>query len=422
MTRIHSLLLSVLKVSIQDQKTTDPGIDPNEWDELINLAKQQEILSLILNSIYNCSSYKKIDRTHRNEYRDHAVSLLSRQIIQTNEFLTLILHAKEQGMDPVVLKGVICRELYPQPCLRPSVDDDILVTQEEAAAFHRVLLSAGLFSDDPDADPETDPELSYHKENSPIYIEMGKTLFPPEDDVFGDFNRLFPGIREHTVRVQIEDVSVRTLSPTDHLLYLFIHAFKHFVLSGIGIRPVCDIGLFAEHHAKDTDWAHIRSCLEEVHAFDFARALFHIVQQYLLPDAGFYAYIRDWKISGTDTDDILADILAGGVHGNISLGRLHSGNITLNAVTREKKTGSSGSPGLIRIAFQTVFLPVKPMSARYPYLKKAPYLLPFAWVQRTCRYVKERITAGPGSRDSASESLRLGRSRVELLKKYGIIR
>ena len=425
MRKAESFFLAILKECLQGGNGMNlvvPLFSPEEWKEFFRLSAEQSLLPLAVDFIERQDFVSSINRIARKEYREKALYQVIRQVTQKNEFLTLILKAQNQGLDPVVLKGIICRDLYPQPCLRPSVDDDILVTQEEAFAFHRFLLSEGLFSDDPDADPERDPELSYHKENSPAYIELQKMLFEPDDDVFGDFNRLFPGIRERTVRVQIEDVSVRTISPTDHILYLFIHAFKHFVLSGIGIRPVCDIGLFAERYAEGISWARVHSCLEEVHAFDFARALLHIVQQYLLPDAGFNAYIRDWKISGTDIEPLLADILAGGVHGNASLGRLHSGNITLNAVTREKKTGSSGSPGFIRTAFQTVFLPVKPMSARYPYLKKAPYLLPFAWAQRTCRYVKERLTAGPGSQDSASKSIRLGQSRVELLKQYGIIR
>lgn len=36
------------------------------------------------------------------------------------------------------------------------------------------------------------------------------------------------------------------LAPTDHLLCLLCHAYKHFLYAGFGIRHVCDIGIFAE--------------------------------------------------------------------------------------------------------------------------------------------------------------------------------
>ena len=40
--------------------------------------------------------------------------------------------------------------------------------------------------------------------------------------------------------------TIRILAPTDHLLCLLCHAYKHFLYAGFGIRHVCDIGIFAE--------------------------------------------------------------------------------------------------------------------------------------------------------------------------------
>ena len=178
--------------------------------------------------------------------------------------------------------------------------------------------------------------------------------------------------------------------------------------------------MFAEHYASEIDWTHLRNCLKEVHAFDFARALFHILQSYLLPDARFLGYIIEGD--EIDVEPLLADILAGGVHGNSSLERLHSSNITLHAVAQDKKGGPSAGTGFLSTAVHAAFLPLKEMTVHYPYLKKAPFLLPIAWVQRNFKYLRERISDWSGGKGSTSESIRLGQSRVELLKKYGIIK
>ncbi|MBQ4361821.1 MAG: hypothetical protein II787_02760, partial [Lachnospiraceae bacterium] len=115
-----------------------------------------------------------------------------------------------------------------------------------------------------------------------------------------------------------------------------------------------------------------------------------------------------------DEEPLLADIMVGGLYGASSMTRLHSSNMTLQAAEskRLKKRSILG----------TAFPPLKSMRTRYPYLRKAPFLLPVAWGQRIARYLKETRASGSGSAVSESaESIRLGRERVELLKKYHII-
>ena len=67
----------------------------------------------------------------------------------------------------------------------------------------------------------------------------------------------------------------------------------------------------------------------------------------------------------------------------------------------------------------SVFPPIDQMLGRYPYLKKKPYLLPYAWVVRILRYRKEQRL---GLETDAVKSLKIGRERIELLRRYGIIR
>ena len=66
-----------------------------------------------------------------------------------------------------------------------------------------------------------------------------------------------------------------------------------------------------------------------------------------------------------------------------------------------------------------MFPSAKKLEGRYPYLKKYPILLPVAWIDRILKYRKE--TAVDGGNDAA-ESVKIGNQRIELLKKYGIIK
>ena len=64
-----------------------------------------------------------------------------------------------------------------------------------------------------------------------------------------------------------------------------------------------------------------------------------------------------------------------------------------------------------------VFISRKKLKRQYHYLKRFPFLLPVAWVQRLAKYVIE--TRKGGTR--LVEPVTIGTSRTSLLKKYRII-
>ena len=107
-------------------------------------------------------------------------------------------------------------------------------------------------------------------------------------------------------------------------------------------------------------------------------------------------------------DDVLEDLLSGGVYGGNTEARRHSSLITLHAAE------GKGERSLLR----TVFPSAKELSRAYPYLEKAPWQLPRAWASRVLRYA----AAGRGGAASAPESLAIGERRVALLRKYKVIR
>ena len=136
MTQTDRLFLDILAKGLQGQPYNGQ-LRAADVPALLRMAEEHFVLPLVAETIFHHKDFPK--ETTRKE-QALAVSQTVRQIVQSNEFLTLILNAQAQGLDPIVLKGITVRALYPQPHLRPSVDEDILVTRAEAPAFHRFLL------------------------------------------------------------------------------------------------------------------------------------------------------------------------------------------------------------------------------------------------------------------------------------------
>ena len=397
MNKTEALLLDALRCGIRGESVSwDAPLSPDAQRELTRLAHAHSVLPLVAEAGCAADCAPVMYSLARR--------LTIRQAQRTGDFLLLYRQLTDRGLQPLIIKGIVLRELYPHPEQRPSVDEDLLVSDADWPRLRDALLDCGLQIEGeptPDAD-----EVTFRDRQRHLYIEVHRRLFSPDSTAYGDCNIPFSGAQERSVTVQIEGTVLRTRAPTDHLLYLICHAYKHFLHSGVGIRQVCDMGLFAEHYASQLDWEHIADSCRELHIASFAAALFRVGAVHL----GFSvpAVFADYD---GDIDPLLADILSGGMYGAEDIDRLHSSTLTLEAVSADRTGRRRGG------ALHSVFLPAKDLSGRYPYLRRRPWLLPVAWTQRIWGYLTRR-KYGPVS---PAESLRIGRDRIALLRQYGII-
>ena len=416
MTKQTQGFLSLLHDALNGETVRDPELSPAEWKKLFALARQQKLLPLILHAAMETPSLRSAMNAHGSEdglslrpLQEQALTEINRQVYQENDLLQILLSLREEGLEPLIVKGAAVRGLYPIPQLRPSVDEDLLIQPREAAAYHAALQRLGLTPDDPSTAPDTVSECSYHRPDSPTYLEVHQALFEPTSPVYGSFNLLFTGCFSRAQELQIQDVAVRTLCPTDHLLFLILHAYKHFVHSGFGLRIAADVCLFTRHYADQLDLDEIYADCRDLRCHRFAAAVYRIGQRYLGIEAP-----EPFASVSCDEAPLLEDMLQAGLHGQ-DIDRLHSANITLGSIADDRNGKQNGGMSLR----SSLFPPAGSLKGRYPYLQKHAWLLPVAWTQRMGAYLmqgrKDRPSAHP------VKSVRIGKERVALLREYGII-
>ncbi|MBQ2062802.1 MAG: nucleotidyltransferase family protein [Oscillospiraceae bacterium] len=365
-----------------------------ELHSLIRLAHAHSVLPLVVEAMGGG------DKT----VRALAKRLTVRQAQRTADFLLLYRELTGRGLQPLVIKGIVLRDLYPQPEQRPSADEDLLVSDEDWPRLRDVLLDCGLSIDGKPADDAE--EVTFRNMERGLCLEVHRQLFDRDSNAYGDCNVPFADAMNRAVTMEILGTRFRTLSPTDHMLYLLCHAYKHLLHGGVGIRQICDMGLFTERYSNELDWEHILTNCRELRIDRFAAALFAIGEKYLdlAAPAAFAGY-------DGDVQPLLEDILSGGIYGAEDIDRLHSSTLTLDAVEADRTGRRRGG------ALRSVFLPANALSGRYPYLRTRPWLLPVAWTARIWGYLadKRRKAVKP------TETLRIGHDRIALLKQYGII-
>lgn len=404
MEAYQTYFLKILRCAMAGESVR--GMDDlteDQWRSIAELAAIHKVLPLVSDAVYTIPGAQAVLGPMRSDVRRQVMI----QAQKTHAFLELNRKLRAAGIKALVVKGIICRNLYPKGDLRLSADEDLLVAPEQLDAAKAVLAEMGMATAETAADAY---EYPYRSSNGPLYIELHAHLFPPAEAAYGAWNGYFRDAFDRAEEIEIQGEPVWTMAPTDHLLYLILHAFKHFLHSGVGVRQVCDIVRYANAYGSRIDWSYVRSCCRTVRAEGFAQAALTIGEKHLGLEQEGSQVPGDWL--GADETPLLEDMLSGGVYGDSSRSRKQSSNMTLDAVAAENR-GQKGGAGILG----SIFPKAEKLEGRYPYLKDQPYLLPVAWADRIIHYAGE-LKQSP---DSAAETVAIGSRRLELLRKYGVI-
>lgn len=264
LTTTETQFLHIAKAAISGG---DLPAEKADWPAVFALAGQQKLLPILFEAV------RKMPAAGENAAlfavtKQQVIGQVLNQTVRLAEFADLYHKLRAAGLHPIVVKGQLCSRLYPLKDHRISADDDLYIPDAEFMTCHEQLLVNGLTTDTSADELPTADEVSYTKDGSPLYIELHRHLFDSAEDAHDELNHFFTDINP------VEMDGFLTMPPHEHLLYLLLHAYKHFVRSGIGLRQFCDIGLWAWEYHAEIDWQRLYDQCASVHAATFAAAAF----------------------------------------------------------------------------------------------------------------------------------------------------
>ena len=128
------VFLEILAAAVHGRRAEiSREIPTNEWQMLFHIAGIHNVLPLFYEAVYGHPSLA--DANLRQAVRQQVIL----QALRTGEFLELNDRLLSAGVEPLVVKGIVCRNLYPQPDHRPSSDEDVLIPAGQFERCHGVL-------------------------------------------------------------------------------------------------------------------------------------------------------------------------------------------------------------------------------------------------------------------------------------------
>ena len=407
MEAIQKQLMFCVAAYRQGESTAEQvsGLSDSDWKALYQLSGIHKLSPVVYETLRQSPDFCGKDTALLWSWRQESMIQAVTQARQTQKLVQISTVLQKHKVPHAVVKGALCRELYSRPDVRISGDEDLLISVESNAQCQLLLEQAGM---EIITDVGGGDVIHWQDKQTGLHIELHTRLFSSQREEDQLLNELFKEQLNHTILVDVPGGKIQTFHPTYHFFFLVCHALKHFLTGGFGVRTICDVVTFAERHHDQIHRQTVSALLERAGGRLFLDQLFAVGEEWW----GFDMSASGWSYSKKpDASELLQDCLDAGIYGQSSMSRKHSAGIVLQAAEKQSQKASTLS---------AIFPNKERMVGKYPILKSKPILLPACWAHRLGKYAVEVIRSGK-EENSPLESVSLGKKRVEMMVKYGVL-
>lgn len=327
--------------------TDDEGIEVSALTpDALRFAKKQDLLHLVSVGARRLSV--PLPDEVRNTLFEAELLSVSRYQKIFYEYRAVSDMFEAAGIFHVPLKGAVIRELYPEPWYRTSCDVDIFVKEEDLPAATALLQGKGY----------TVGVKSVHDVSafapSGLHIELHFSLAERKGEKEGLFSHLFD-------EVSLAEGRAYEYRLSNEMLYChhLDHTLRHFARGGTAIRAYFDLFLMRKKLSFDEDKLAQLLELGGLSRFDEVAS----------------SLVDLWFFCGEETPLLEA------VELYLAVGMMYCK--TNGVVYTEYAQRGARRKGMLSY----IFLPYSQLCEQYPFLRKAPILLPFYEVRRWLRII-----------------------------------
>ena len=182
---------------------------------------------------------------------------------------------------PVLLKGFALAQHYPQPHLRQWGDIDLYVGQKQYHDACAVLREA--FPEAKHPKEEFEFLKHYNFVFGDTVLEMHRIsmdFHQPRD------RRYYEGLEDKYLTkegpsFELNEIRITTPDETFNVFFTFLHAWHHFVETGMNMKQVCDVAVLLHAKHDEIDRVQLKKMLTKLHLMEVWQLLMYIIVQYL---------------------------------------------------------------------------------------------------------------------------------------------
>lgn len=351
--KTHELLIKILRSEL-----TEALLEPIDIEQinvcnirqLYSVAKRYRLTHIIANCFYKNKEKLDISQEYISKINQDAVIAVynNEQMQYAYEQICKILD--NVSIPYIPLKGAVIRKYYPTESMRQSCDIDILIREEDVRSAIDALVKKGF-----EFTSKNYHDVSLFSPNK-VHLELHfsiKENIKKLDAVLGtawEYTSIINGTKFE-------------FSREFFMFHIYSHLTYHFLSGGCGIHPLMDIWVIK--YKMGITYKDAEQLLKKAGIYQFAKEIADLVDV-IFSNAEKNAF----------SDKLLDYIFDSGLYGEQK-----------NRIAIDKsRTNNNTAFYLIK----RIFAPYQIMSAHFPILKKAPFLMPVFWIVRIFKVIFSR--------------------------------
>lgn len=242
--------LELLRAAIWGGELTNERVNEltiEEVNEVIRLAAFQGTGSLVYDQLLKMPDMK-ISAELRMQMKQQCIMSMMQQQTMMPILSKAWTALKKTDIHPVLLKGLALAQYYPQPHLRQWGDIDLYVGQKQYHKACAVLRDAFPEAKHPAEEFEFLKHYNFVFGNTVLEMHRVSMSFAHPRD-----RRYYERLEEQYLTkdgptFEIEGMKITTPEETFNVFFTFLHAWHHFVETGMNMKQLCDVAVLL--HAK----------------------------------------------------------------------------------------------------------------------------------------------------------------------------
>lgn len=238
-----SKFFKILRAGLWDE--TLDALTPAEALVSLQEAERQTVVGIVFDAINSCGVRLKSQQVL--EYYSRCLKIEQQNALVNQELCALAHLLSENGIRYAVVKGQVAATCYGRPQLRQSGDIDFYCDAENFERAKALIVK------------EWGAEYKITENTSHIAFNHNGIEFEQHSRLAQFYNKKLDAYWNKVLSsdkgmvVSIQQLSVKTLSPTLHSFYIFIHLYKHLLGLGVGIRQFCDWAMMLHAYKERLD-------------------------------------------------------------------------------------------------------------------------------------------------------------------------
>ena len=339
--------IKLISLYLNKKEASDFVIDKDNLSFFVRLSKYHSLSAFLFKAIEKVKAQFNKEYIHKLE--EPYFSNLRKVASFKKEREELYKYLNDNNIDFLPLKGIVIKDYYYDENTREFADHDILFEPSKDDLVKKYFVERGYKIE------------IYRRSNHDVYLkdpffnfEMHRALFGET----GDNEKIIKYFNDYLSRAQVKENKERVLSKEDFYIYFTAHSYKHYHVSGCGIRTLIDYYFYLKNNELDFDY--INKELEKIDLLDFSKQIKNLAIKVFGEEA-----------LNEQEEEMLLYIASSGTYGTIE----HS------VAKGVKEKGKFG------YLMNRVFPPYSFYKSAYPWAYKCPILIPFAWLARFFRVI-----------------------------------